>query len=159
MLKVIFVCLGNICRSPMADAVFQNMVKDADLADEIMVDSAGTGRYHIGERAHRGTLKTLEKQGILYLGRARQFTAKDLALFDYVLAMDNSNLSNIQAMTNDGNEKAEVNLFLSYAYEKNTVDVLEVPDPYYVNRFDDVYDLVNKGSQALLEHIRAEHKI
>lgn len=118
MLKVVFVCLGNICRSPMADAVFQNMVKDADLSDEIMVDSAGTGRYHIGERAHRGTLKTLEKQGISYLGRARQFTARDLGLFDYVLAMDNSNLSNIQVAVSDGNEKTEVNLFLSYAYEK-----------------------------------------
>jgi len=159
MINVIFVCLGNICRSPMADAVFQHMVKDAGLADHILVDSAGTGAYHIGERAHRGTLKTLEKHGLSYLGRARQFTAKDLTLFDYVLAMDNANLSTIQAMINDGSEKAEVNLFLSYAYEKKRVDVLEVPDPYYNNGFDEVYELVHKGSQALLEHIRAEHKI
>lgn len=160
MIKVIFVCLGNICRSPMADAVFQNRVKDAGLADHIMVDSAGTGHYHIGEKAHRGTLKALEKQGISYLGRARQFLAKDLERFDYVLAMDNSNLSNIQSMVNDENDKeTEINLFLGYAYEKNLVDVLEVPDPYYVNRFDEVYDLVNNGSQALLEHIRTKHKI
>jgi protein-tyrosine phosphatase len=159
MINVIFVCLGNICRSPMADAIFQNLVKDAGLADDILVDSAGTGAYHIGERAHRGTLNVLEKQGITYLGRARQFTAKDLDLFDYVLAMDTSNLSNIQAITRGEIEEAEVKLFLSYAYELGQVDTLNVPDPYYNDRFDEVYDLVTKGSQALLEHIRAQHKL
>lgn len=157
MIKVIFVCLGNICRSPMADAVFQQMVKEAGLADEIMVDSAGTSRYHIGEQAHRGTLKVLEKHDISYLGRARQLTAEDLELFDYVLAMDQSNLSDIQAMVKQQNENAVIQLFLQQAYDNNQVDVLEVPDPYYSNRFDDVYDLVRKGSQALLAHIRETH--
>lgn len=159
MINVVFVCLGNICRSPMADAIFQNMVKEAGLADHILVDSAGTAAYHIGENAHRGTLKVLKKHNLSYLGRARQFTAKDLTLFDYALAMDKSNLSSIQARVKSEAESAEVNLFLSYAYEKNLVDVLEVPDPYYNDNFDAVYDLVYKGSQALLEHIRAEHNI
>ena len=159
MIKVVFVCTGNICRSPMADAVFQKIVKDVGLADEIMVDSAGTTRYHVGERAHRGTIKILEQQGIPYYGRARQFTVKDLELFDYVLAMDKSHLSTIQAMIFGPNEKAEVNLFLSYAYDKNKVNVLEVPDPYYTNQFELVYDLVSRGSQALLEHIRSEHRL
>ena len=159
MINVVFVCLGNICRSPMADAIFQNMVKEAGLADQILVDSAGTGAYHIGQRAHRGTLKALEKQGLSYLGRARQFTVKDLSLFDYVLAMDKSNLSDIQAMVKAGNEKAKVSLFLAYAHNQGLVDVLEVPDPYYDNGFDEVYDLVHKGSQAFLEYIRAEHQI
>lgn len=159
MINVIFVCLGNICRSPMADAVFQHMVKDAGLADHILVDSAGTDAYHIGERAHRNTLMILEKHNLSYLGRARQFTIKDLSLFDYVLAMDNENLSTIQAMVNDGNERAEVNLFLNYAYEQGVTDRLEVPDPYYTNSFDEVYTLVYKGSQALLEHIRVKHNL
>jgi len=159
MIKVVFVCLGNICRSPMADAIFQNMVKNEGLADHILVDSAGTGAYHIGEKAHRGTLNVLKKHKLSYLGRARQFTAKDLTLFDYVLAMDESNLSSIQSMAHKGTETADLNLFLSYAYEKNWVNVLEVPDPYYDNNFDAVYELVQKGSQALLEHVRAEHKL
>ena len=159
MINVIFACLGNICRSPMADAVFQNMVKEAGLADHILVDSAGTAAYHIGETAHRDTLNVLKKHNLSYLGRARQFTAKDLTLFDYVLAMDKSNLTIIQARVQDRTDIAEINLFLSYAYEKNLVDVLEVPDPYYNNNFDAVYELVYKGSQALLEHIRAEHNV
>ena len=159
MIKVIFVCLGNICRSPMADAVFQKLVEDAGLADQIMVDSAATSRYEVGKRAHRGTLKILEEHGMTYLGSARQLTAKDLERFDYVLAMDKSNLSRIQSMVRGQGETAEVRLFLSYAHKKQMVNVLEVPDPYYDGRFDDVYDLVSKGCQALLEHIRTEHDI
>lgn len=157
MIKVIFVCLGNICRSPMADAVFQDMVKKAGLVDEIMVDSAGTGRYHIGDKAHRGTLKILKQHDINYFGRARQFTLNDLASFDYVLAMDESNLSDIQAMPKRNQETATLSLFLQFAYDNNTVDLLEVPDPYYTNRFEEAYELVTHGSQALLDHIRAEH--
>ncbi len=159
MVNVLFVCLGNICRSPMADGVFQQMVKDAGLDDKIIVDSAGTSRYHIGEKAHAGTLKILKEHGIDFRGRARQLTTNDLRLFDYVLAMDQSNLSNIQAMTVADDEKASVSLFLQYAYDEGLVSVLEVPDPYYNNRFDAVYDLVHKGSQALLKHIRDEHKL
>lgn len=157
MIKVIFVCLGNICRSPMADAVFQQIVKDAGLSDKIMVDSAGTSRYHIGDPAHRGTLDILKKHDISYLGRARQFLAHDLEVFDYILAMDQSNLSNIQAMVKREQENAVVELFLQQAYDNKMVDVLEVPDPYYSNRFDEVYDLVYKGSQALLARIRDDH--
>lgn len=159
MIKVIFVCLGNICRSPMADAIFQNMVKDAGLADEIMVDSAGTGQYHIGETAHRGTLKILEDNSITYMGRARQLTTKDLDMFDYVLAMDKSNVSQIHAIFRPKDKNVTVQLFLQYAFDNHVVDVLEVPDPYYSDRFEEVYDLVTKGSQALLAHLRTEHKL
>jgi len=159
MIKVLFVCLGNICRSPMADGVFQQMVKDAGLDDQIMVDSAGTSRYHIGETAHSGTLNILKEHGVDYRGRARQLRKEDLHLFDYVLAMDKSNLSNIQAITSVVDETATVGMFLQYAHDAGTVDTLEVPDPYYDNRFDAVYDLVSKGSQALLDHIRVEHNL
>ena len=158
MINVIFVCLGNICRSPMADAVFQHMVKEAGLADDIMVDSAGTSRYHIGENAHRGTLKILKENGITYFGRARQLTSHDMDVFDYVLAMDKSNLSDIQSL-NRTTDTAQIQLFLQYAHNKQTVTYLEVPDPYYADRFDEVYDMVQKGSHALLEHIRAEHNL
>lgn len=159
MIKVLFVCLGNICRSPMADAVFQQMVKSEGLADVIMVDSAGTSRYHIGQKAHRGTLKVLGKHGIDYRGRARQIRADDLQLFDYVLAMDKSNLSDIQAITGPTDDNAQVSLFLQYGFDAGLASELEVPDPYYDNRFDDVYDLVYKGSQALLDVIRSENSL
>lgn len=158
MIKVLFVCLGNICRSPMADAVFQQHVKDAGLVEKIMVDSAGTGSWHVGEQAHRGTRDVLKRNKISYNGRARQLVQRDLTDFDYVLAMDNSNLSNIKRYMG-GEDDAEVCLFLSYAQAAGTVDVSEVPDPYYDNRFDYVYDLVQKGSKALLAHIRKEHKL
>jgi len=159
MVKVLFVCLGNICRSPMADGVFQHMVTSAGLADEIMVDSAGTASYHIGETAHKGTLRILKDNGISYRGRARQLRNDDLRLYDYVLAMDTSNLSNIQAIPSNPSEKAIVSLFLQYAHDAGDVDVLDVPDPYYDNRFEYVYELVTKGSQALLAHIREAHDL
>lgn len=158
MIKVLFVCLGNICRSPMADAIFQQQVKDAGLADKIMVDSAGTGSWHVGEQAHRGTRNVLKLNKIPYNGRARQLARRDLSDFDYVLAMDNSNLNNIKRYMGGEND-AEVRLFLSYGVDADTVEVGEVPDPYYDNRFEYVYELVEKGSKALLAHIRKTHDL
>ena len=157
-MNILFVCLGNICRSPMADAIFQHMVKSAGLGDKIYVDSAGTSRYHIGDTAHRGTLGVLKKHNIAYNGRARQFTRTDIKEFDYILAMDSSNLSDIEYHLRD-EDTPEVTLFLTYAYNKGLVDILDVPDPYYDGRFDAVYDLITKGSQALLEHIRNNHNL
>ncbi|NWF67848.1 MAG: low molecular weight phosphotyrosine protein phosphatase [Chloroflexi bacterium] len=154
MIKVLFVCLGNICRSPMAEAVFQHMVNQAGLSDKILVDSAGTGSWHVGETAHRGTLGVLSKNGIAYHGRARQFTRSDLQEFDYVLAMDAENLSDIQRAASP---RAKVMLFLELAYQAQTVTLREVPDPYYDGRFEYVFGLVNKGAAALLAHIRAQH--
>jgi protein-tyrosine phosphatase len=166
MINVLFVCLGNICRSPMADGVFQHLVQEAGLMRDIAVDSAGTGGYHIGETAHRGTLAILKKHGIPYNGRARQFSGADLNDYDYVLAMDRSNLTGILRYVPDVNpgdapitldDGTEIAMFLSYANQAGTVDVEEVPDPYYTGGFDYVYDLVRKGSIALLDHIREKH--
>ena len=158
-IKVLFVCLGNICRSPMADGVFGHMVKEAGLVDKITVESAGTGSWHIGEKAHPGTLKVLAEHDIPYDGRARQFTAEDLDTFDYVLAMDKSNLTNIQRLGLGDPHRAEVRKFLAYANDADRTDVEDVPDPYYTGGFDYVYDLVEKGSQALLDHIRKQHNL
>ena len=152
MIKVLFICMGNMCRSPMAEAVFQHKVDEAGLSDKIMVDSAGTHRYHVGEKAHDGTLGILKKHGIPNDGRARVFARRDLTDFDYILTMDKANLAMIQPYTG-GESDGEVKLFLSYA----ALDTREVPDPYYDGRFAEVYDLVNKGSDALLAHIRAKH--
>jgi protein-tyrosine phosphatase len=160
---VLFVCLGNICRSPMADGVFAHKVKQAGLDQQIRVDSAGTAGYHTGEKAHHGTLKVLSEHHIPYDGRARQFKHDDDQKFRYILAMDRSNFVNILAVlgirehsdkthiiTPDG---VEIALFLHYAHQAGTTTQLEVPDPYYTGRFDEVYQLIDAGCDALLDYI------
>jgi protein-tyrosine phosphatase len=143
----------------MADAVFQELVRKNKLENQIVVDSAGTGSWHLGEPAHRGTLKILQEKNIPYDGRSRKISSSDFQTFDYILGMDHSNLSNMKQFMSSAKRKPAVNLFLQFAYDEGIVDVLEVPDPYYHDNFDYVYELVLVGCQALLSHIRAEHSI
>lgn len=99
MIRILFVCLGNICRSPMAEAVLRHKVKEAGLARQIVVDSAGTGDWHIGKNPHEGTRRLLDEKRIPWDGiTARQVAEDDLRAFDYIVAMDNSNLGNLQAI-------------------------------------------------------------
>lgn len=150
--RVLFVCLGNICRSPMAEGVFQHLVDEAGLSDAIIVDSAGTSGWHVGEAAHRGTRAVLQQHGIAYTGRARQFRREDFAQFDYILAMDDANLADLLGML-PKNSSATVKRLLDFA---DDVRDKEVPDPYYDGRFEYVYTLVEKGARALLDHIRQQ---
>lgn len=155
MIRVLFVCLGNICRSPMAEGLFQHLVDEAGLSDKILIDSAGTGSWHVGERAHRGTRRELKKHGIDYKGRARQISRSDFDNFDYILAMDQSNLRNIRGMVPE-NTQAHIGLFMDYAPQAGT---REVPDPYYSGGFDRVYALVEMAAEGLLATIREEHNL
>lgn len=155
MVRVLMVCAGNICRSPMAEAVFQHMVNQAGLQDKIVVDSAGTGGWHVGECAHSGTLKELAKNNVPYDGRARQFSRTDFNNFDYIMAMDRENLANIRSKQPQDTQ-AVVSLFLDYA---DGVDETEVPDPYYQGGFDHVFALVENASRGLLAEIRQEHDL
>jgi protein-tyrosine phosphatase len=150
---VTFVCLGNICRSPMAEGVFRHLVEQAGLADQIAVDSCGTGSWHIGERPHRGTQKVLKKHGIDYDGRARQLAPADFAHADYLIAMDSDNL---RVLRQRSPANAEVGLLLDYA---GGVRERDVPDPYYSGGFGYVYELVEAGCRGLLAHIRQQEGI
>ncbi|AMO68243.1 protein-tyrosine-phosphatase [gamma proteobacterium BDW918] len=155
-IKVLFVCLGNICRSPTAHGVFQKLLNDAGLHDEIQVDSAGTGDWHIGRSPdQRSQAAALSRQYDLSSLRARQVCKADFETFDYILAMDECNLADLQAM-HTHQAKCELALFLTYA--KHTAR-REVPDPYYGGEqgFDEVLDLVEDAAEGLLHHICAHH--
>lgn len=149
--RVLFVCLGNICRSPMAEAVFQKMVDDAGLTDEIRVDSAGTSSYHVGEKAHPGTRRVLARHGIEYDGRARQVKPSDRENgTTYLIAMDGDNLSELRRQFGD---QPHLHRLMEFATHANVHDV---PDPYYSDNFDYVYRLVEDGCRGLLNTIRAD---
>jgi protein-tyrosine phosphatase len=146
VIRVLMVCLGNICRSPMAEGVFRHHVKAAGLEAAIVVASAGTGRWHVGEPPHAGTRRELSRHG-LSLGdkRAQHVAEHGPESFDYVVAMDRDNLRDL------GGRGV---LLLDFA--DPPVGTRDVPDPYYGGGFEEVYDLVDAGCRGLLAHIVEE---
>lgn len=156
MIRVLFVCLGNICRSPMAEGVFGHLVSQAGLSEKISVDSAGTGSWHVGEPPHPGTRRVLQQHGITLDSTARQVAPTDLRTADYVIAMDRENVLDLQRLDRQGFLNGKLRLLLDFAPPGTP---REVPDPYYDNSFDTVYRLVDAGSQGLFAHIRREHKL
>lgn len=152
---VLFVCLGNICRSPMAEAVFQQMVNENGLQNQIKVDSAGTGSWHVGETAHAGTLQVLRKKGVPYNGRARQVRPQDLtAPHTYIIAMDQSNLTHLRRMNSTHPRLYRLLDFAAAATAQ--ANGYDVPDPYYSGNFDYVYQLVHESCANLLATIRQQ---
>lgn len=153
MVKILFVCLGNICRSPMAEAVFRDLVKKEGLADKISIDSAGTGNWHVGKPPHRGTQEILQKNAIEFEGiHARQITEEDLRNFDYIIAMDVENLGNLRRLAGYA-KTGFIGRLLDFVPDS---DLTDVPDPYYTGNFMEVYELIEKGCRHLLETVKKE---
>ena len=149
---VLFVCMGNICRSPTAEGVFRHHVEAAGLADNIEIDSAGTHAYHVGEPPDRRARAAAERSGMSLEGiRARRVSATDFDRFDYIIAMDEDNLYRLRQEA-PGEHKAELRLFLEFSAGVET----EVPDPYYGGTagFERVLDLVDDASRGLLEKLK-----
>ncbi|HEY4390019.1 MAG TPA: low molecular weight protein-tyrosine-phosphatase [Paenibacillus sp.] len=152
---VLFVCLGNICRSPMAEAVFRHMVAEEGFMDQFLIDSAGTGNWHIGKPPHHGTRGILDQYGISYEGlKARQVAATDFSSFDYIVAMDVQNEKDLRQLARSTH--AQIVKLLDLVPEAVNK---EVPDPYYTGNFEEVYELVSRGCGALLERIRKEAQL
>ena len=151
MIKVLFVCLGNICRSPTAHGVFQKLVDDRNLDHLFYIDSAGTAAWHIGKAPDsRSQAAALKRDYNLSCLQARQVEAEDFDEFDYIFAMDKENLHNLQSIRPKAS-KAELSLFLNYSQLNED----EVPDPYYGGSggFEHVLDLVESASVGFLEHL------
>ncbi len=153
--SVLFVCLGNICRSPMAEAVLRHYVKQEGLMNQIEVDSAGTGNWHVGEPPHHGTQNKLKEKGISCEGiRARQVRKDDFGKFTYIIAMDENNINSLRKMAK--NQDVHIQRFVDLI---PGTTYTEVPDPWYTGDFDETYRLVSEGCRHLLEKIKREHDL
>ncbi|MDM5335425.1 low molecular weight protein-tyrosine-phosphatase [Ureibacillus composti] len=154
MICILFVCLGNICRSPMAEAVMRHLIEEKGLTDQIKVDSAGTSSYHLGEQPHKGTRAKLKEYGISTSGmKGRQVSSNDFEQFDYIVGMDASNVRNIRKILGQP-DHPKIFRFLDL-----TLHQTDVPDPYYTGDFQETYDLVKEGCEVFLNKILSEQNI
>jgi len=146
--------MGNICRSPTAEGVFRHVVQQAEMQDQIRIDSAGTHAYHIGESPDKRSQAVAKKNGVdLSAQTARKVQASDFDKFDYILAMDRSNLEDLRRLALNQEQKNKISLFMDYA---DNWDNTEVPDPYYggSDGFQNVFDMVMSASEGLLNKIK-----
>jgi protein-tyrosine phosphatase len=152
MYKLLFVCLGNICRSPSAENIMRHLIAQAGLGDQIQCDSAGTSSYHVGSTPDRRMTAAAKLRGIDLVGQARQFETSDLTTFDLILAMDRDNYNAICALDRAGHYRDKVHLMCDFC-TRHTLK--EVPDPYYggPEGFNLVIDLLMDACTGLLEHI------
>jgi protein-tyrosine phosphatase len=151
--KILMVCLGNICRSPLAEGILASKLPK----DKFMVDSAGTGNYHIGKQPDSRSIAIAQKNGLdITNQRGRQFSSRDFDNFDYILAMDNSNYNYIIELAKTEEQKEKVDLILNHLFPGDNVDV---PDPYYglQNGFDMVYEMLDETCAILAKKLIEKH--
>ena len=153
--RLLFVCLGNICRSPTAEGVMRSLVEQAGLEDSIELDSAGTGAWHVGSPPDQRAVSAARARSIALDGSARQVTVDDLEDFDLVIAMDRANLSELRRLAPGDEERAKLRLLREFDPASAGTEEPEVPDPYYgaPGGFDEVLDLVDAACNGLLAQI------
>jgi protein-tyrosine phosphatase len=155
--RVLFVCLGNICRSPTAEAVMRGLVREAGLEGEIDVESAGTGSWHVGDPPDPRSAQAAARRGVEMTGTARQVRAADFGEFDLVLAMDRANRDALHDLAPDEDARARVRLLREFDPASAASGDLDVPDPYFggTGGFDHVLDLVEAACRGLLDELRS----
>ena len=150
--SVLFVCLGNICRSPLGQGIFEHLIAERGLTEQFKVDSCGTGAWHEGEAPHGGSIEIAKKNGVSIENQiARKIAVSDLNNFDWIIAMDRSNLRDIKRL----GEKATAKIHLLREFDPMQDD-LDVPDPYYSGGFEGVFDIVDRSCRVLLDKILLE---
>ena len=154
MLDILFICHGNICRSPLAEFVMKDLTERQGLAGKFQIASAATSREELGNDIHPGTRRVLERQGIPFSSRqARQITKSDYEAYDYIIAMDRANLRNLERLLG-GDPEGKFFLFLEFAGEHR-----DIADPWYTGNFDETYRDIKQGCTALLEFLLQQHKL
>jgi len=158
-IRLCFVCLGNICRSPTAEATMRQLLEFEQLTVEIEIDSAGTGDWHVGEPPDRRARASARRRGIELAGHARKVEATDFERFDYLIAMDRANQRDLLRMAPNDLGKAKVVLFRNY--DSDSPRDADVPDPYYGegDGFEIVLDICEAASRGLLQQIRKNHRL
>jgi low molecular weight protein-tyrosine phosphatase len=157
-LRLLFVCLGNICRSPTAEGTMRTLVREAGLEDQIELDSAGTGGWHVGSAPDERATAAAAGRGVVLEGAARRVRLEDFNDFDLILAMDSANLSDLRQLAPDGEGRAKVRLLREFDPASDGAEDLDVPDPYYGDGdgFERVLDLVQAACAGLLVQVRAD---
>jgi protein-tyrosine phosphatase len=155
--RVLFVCLGNICRSPTAEGAMRELVREAGLEQQIELDSAGTGSWHVGSAPDERATAVAARRGVVLEGAARRVAPEDFDFYDLILAMDAANLRDLQKLAPDGEGRAKVRLLREFDPASEGASELDVPDPYYGegDGFERVLDLVQAACVGLLAQIRA----
>ncbi len=163
MINVLFVCLGNICRSPIAEGVFRHLVEKAGLSHQIQCDSAGTSSYHIGSLPDRRMRQVALQNGVELTHKGRKLSGDDFYNFDYIVAMDEANFEDIrnQSYRSSGFYFPEDRLYLYREFDPERADALNVPDPYYedIAVFDEVYQIVERCGASFLTFIIEKNQL
>jgi protein-tyrosine phosphatase len=160
-MRILFVCLGNICRSPTAEGVMRHRVRAEGLEDRIEIDSAGTGGWHVGAAPDERATEAAKRREIVLEGAARKFTPDDFERFDLILAMDESNRRELLAQAPDYEARAKVRMLREFDPGSDGSPDLDVPDPYYggPQGFEHVLDLVDAATRGLIDELRAQGRV